>query len=73
MLYEVITQKEEARKKGMDLIDLGIGNPDRPTPKHIVKKAIKSMKSPKTHGYPNFRGKDDFQTTIIEWMSYNFV
>lgn len=64
--------KEEARTKGIDLIDLGIGNPDRPTPKYIVKEAIKAMKRPENHGYPDFRGKEEFQKTIKEWMKKRY-
>lgn len=75
IFVELDELKDKARSKGIDLIDLGIGNPDRPTPKYIVKEAIKAMKNPKNHGYPNFRGKDDFQKTIKEWMKkrYNVI
>lgn len=72
IFVELDELKEKARERGMDLIDLGIGNPDRPTPKYIVKKTIKSLKNPKTHGYPDFRGKADFQSTIIEWMEKRY-
>lgn len=68
VFVELDELKEAARSKGIDLIDLGIGNPDRPTPKYIVKETLKSMKNPINHGYPNFRGKNDFQSTIKEWM-----
>lgn len=68
IFVELDELKEEARNRGVDLIDLGIGNPDRPTPKPIIKAAIKSMKSPKSHGYPEFRGKSDFQVAVKEWM-----
>ncbi|MCK7515992.1 MAG: hypothetical protein MZV70_76510 [Desulfobacterales bacterium] len=47
--------KEEAPSKGMDLIDLGIGNPDGATPAPIVEAAIKSIQDPKSHGYPSFK------------------
>lgn len=60
--------KQEIREQGIELIDLGIGNPDRPTPKPIVKAAIKSIKDPANHGYPVFRGKVEFFETIKEWM-----
>lgn len=75
IFVELDELKEKAREKGVDLIDLGIGNPDRPTPDYIVKKTVKSMKNPKNHGYPDFRGKKDFQTTIKEWMKkrYNVI
>lgn len=75
IFVELDELKEDARNKGIDLIDLGIGNPDRPTPKYIVKQAIKAMKNTKNHGYPNFRGTDEFQSTIKEWMKkrYNVI
>lgn len=72
IFVELDELKDEARKKGIDLIDLGIGNPDRPTPKHIVKETVKSMKNPKNHGYPDFRGKADFQATIKDWMAKRY-
>lgn len=68
IFVELDELKKDARSRGIDLIDLGIGNPDGPTPKYIVKETIKSIKNPKSHGYPDFRGKDDFQETIKEWM-----
>lgn len=68
IFVELDEQKKEARERGMDLIDLGIGNPDRPTPKPIVKAAVKSIKDKASHGYPSFRGKDELQTTIKKWM-----
>lgn len=60
--------KEEARAKGADLIDLGIGNPDGPTPAPIVEAAVKSIQNPKNHGYPSFKGKPEFRQAISEWM-----
>ncbi|MFA7658662.1 MAG: aminotransferase class I/II-fold pyridoxal phosphate-dependent enzyme [Candidatus Gastranaerophilaceae bacterium] len=72
IFVELDELKQEARNRGMDLIDLGIGNPDRPTPNPIIKEAIKSMKDPKSHCYPNFRGKEDFQKAIREWMEKRY-
>ncbi len=72
IFVELDELKEEARDKGIDLIDLGIGNPDQPTPKYIIKETIKSMKNPASHGYPDFRGKPEFQETIKEWMKKRY-
>lgn len=72
IFVELDELKEDIRKRGIELIDLGIGNPDRPTPKPIVKAAIQSMKNSKNHGYPDFRGKNEFQIAIKEWMKKRY-
>src|ERR1700758_4168797 len=53
---EVNTLKAKARAAGRDVIDLGMGNPDGPTPAHIVAKLIEAVNNPKTHGYSVSRG-----------------
>lgn len=60
--------KDEAREKGMDLIDMGIGNPDGATPEPIVEAAVNSIRNPISHGYPSFRGKTEFREAIADWM-----
>lgn len=64
--------KEAARANGMDLIDLGIGNPDRCTPEPIVHAAIESVKNPINHGYPSFKGKEELRETISAWLNRKF-
>lgn len=64
--------KQEARDRGIDLIDLGIGNPDNPTPKPVVNAAIKSIKDPRSHGYPNFKGKPELKEAIHKWMKKRY-
>ena len=53
---EVNALKAKARAAGRDVIDLGMGNPDGPTPAHIVAKLIEAVQNPKTHGYSVSRG-----------------
>jgi alanine-synthesizing transaminase len=53
---EVNALKAKARAAGRDVIDLGMGNPDGPTPDHIVKKLIETVGNPRTHGYSVSRG-----------------
>ena len=48
--------KYEARAKGADIIDFGMGNPDLPTPKHIVDKLVETVNDPKTHRYSTSKG-----------------
>src|SRR4029077_8208466 len=53
---EVNALKAQARAAGRDVIDLGMGNPDGPTPSHIVAKLVEAAQNPKTHGYSVSRG-----------------
>ena len=48
---QVQTLKLEARQRGEDIIDFGMGNPDQPTPPHIVDKLIEASKKAKNHRY----------------------
>lgn len=64
--------KAEARARGAELIDLGIGNPDGATPEPVVESAIISIQNPKSHGYPSFRGKIEFRQAISRWMKERY-
>lgn len=59
--------KIRARAQGLDLIDLGMGNPDGATPEPVVKSAIAALQDPSNHGYPPFEGTPNFRRTITEW------
>jgi len=53
---EVNRLKAAARARGADIIDLGMGNPDLDTPKHIVDKLIETVQKPRTHRYSASKG-----------------
>jgi alanine-synthesizing transaminase len=53
---EVNTMKAKARAAGLDVIDLGMGNPDMATPPHIVDKMVEAVRDPRTHRYSTSRG-----------------
>jgi len=59
--------KARAREQGLDLIDLGMGNPDGATPQPIVDAAIAALQNPANHGYPPFEGTADFRRAITDW------
>jgi LL-diaminopimelate aminotransferase len=59
--------KARAREKGLDLIDLGMGNPDGATPEPIVEAAVHALKNPANHGYPPFEGTASFRRAITDW------
>ncbi|MBD1846190.1 aspartate aminotransferase [Cyanobacteria bacterium FACHB-63] len=59
--------KANARAQGVDLIDLGMGNPDGATPNPIVEAAIGAIQDSKHHGYPPFEGTASFRKAITDW------
>ncbi|NJN60763.1 MAG: aspartate aminotransferase [Coleofasciculaceae cyanobacterium RL_1_1] len=59
--------KARAREQGLDLIDLGMGNPDGATPAPIVEAAIEALRDQRNHGYPPFEGTGSFRKTIADW------
>ncbi|MEW6011988.1 MAG: aminotransferase class I/II-fold pyridoxal phosphate-dependent enzyme [Elusimicrobiota bacterium] len=55
------------RKKGVDVINLAIGDPDIPTDSGIVKKAVEEIKNPANHRYPNTKGNEVFRKAVSYW------
>ncbi|HLB17182.1 MAG TPA: alanine transaminase [Burkholderiales bacterium] len=64
--------KMAARRLGEDIIDLSMGNPDGPTPKHIVDKLIESVRRPDTHGYSVSRGIPRLRLAICHWYQRRY-
>jgi alanine-synthesizing transaminase len=62
----------EARKKGEDIIDLGMGNPDMATPKHIVAKLVEAARNPKNHRYSVTKGIHKLRVAIARWYKRKF-
>ncbi|HNX08671.1 MAG TPA: LL-diaminopimelate aminotransferase [Methanothrix sp.] len=64
--------KQNAREKGVDVIDLSVGDPDLPTPEHIVKALNRAAADPSNHQYPSYEGKLAFRTAVAEWYKRTF-
>jgi LL-diaminopimelate aminotransferase len=64
--------KQEAVKKGVDLIDLSIGDPDIPTPGHIVQRMKKAIEKPAHHRYPSYEGMLSFKQAVADWYKKRF-
>jgi len=62
----------EARRKGDDIIDLGMGNPDMPTPKYIVSKLIEAARNPRNHRYSVTRGIYKLRLAIANWYKRKY-
>ncbi len=72
-VFNIVTaMKTEARSRGEDIIDFGMGNPDQPTPQHIVDKAIEALKISKNHRYSASRGIPKLRQAITDWYKRNY-
>jgi len=69
---EVNAMKAKARAAGEDIIDLGMGNPDSPTPPHIVEKLVEAVQNPKTHRYSNSRGIPGLRRALTGYYQRRF-
>jgi LL-diaminopimelate aminotransferase len=72
LFAEIDRKKEEMRRRGMDLIDLGIGDPDLPTPGLIVERLKRAAENPKHHRYPSYEGMIEFRTAVAQWYERRF-
>jgi alanine-synthesizing transaminase len=64
--------KAAARKHGEDIVDFGMGNPDGPTPKHIVDKLIETVQRPDTHRYSVSKGIPRLRRAICNWYRQRY-
>ncbi len=65
--------KAEARQRGEDIIDFGMGNPDQATPAHIVDKLIETVQRPDTHRYSNSQGIPRLRRAIARWYQQRYA
>lgn len=69
---QVQALKLEARRRGEDIIDFGMGNPDHPTPPHVVEKLLEAAKNPKNHRYSASRGITKLRHAITAWYKRKY-
>jgi len=72
LFVELDRMKAEARKKGVDVIDLGIGDPNLPTPKFIVERMIAAVQKARYHSYPSSSGMLAFRKAAAGWYKKRF-
>jgi alanine-synthesizing transaminase len=72
-VFNITTElKTEARKRGEDIIDFGMGNPDQPTPQHILDKLVEAARRPDTHRYSVSKGIPRLRRAICNWYKSRF-
>ena len=64
--------KAKKRAEGVDVIDLGVGDPDLPTPPHIVQALIDASRNPDNHHYPSYLGMQSFREAVAGWYDRRF-
>src|SRR4030066_893499 len=72
LFAELDRKKQEVRARGVDIIDLGGGDPDRPTPKFIVNRLKREAEIPANHQYPSYEGLPQFRAAVAEWYRRRF-
>ena len=72
-VFNIVNElKMDARHRGEDIIDFGMGNPDQPTPKHIVDKLVEASQREDTHGYSISRGIPRLRRAICNWYKNRY-
>ena len=72
LFAEIDRKKRAAQAKGVDLIDLGIGDPDIPTPGRIIQRLSETATKPANHRYPSSSGMMEFRQAVADWYARRF-
>jgi len=72
LFAELDRRKTALRAKGVDLIDLGVGDPDLPTPQRIVERMQSAILDPRSHRYPSYEGLQEFRAAVSLWYERRF-
>jgi LL-diaminopimelate aminotransferase len=72
LFAEIDRLKADLVAKGVDVINLGVGDPDLPTPSHIIEKLAETAKDPANHQYPSYSGMNDFRFSAAKWYKTRF-
>ena len=72
LFAELDRRKTALRAKGVDIIDLGVGDPDLPTPKRIVERMREAVLDVRSHRYPSYEGMREFREAVSRWYERRF-
>lgn len=72
-LFSDLDRKQEAlQAQGIDVINLGVGDPDLPPPPHVVEALQEALKDPASHRYPPYAGTREFREAVAQWFHRRF-
>jgi LL-diaminopimelate aminotransferase len=72
LFADIDRQIENAAARGADIISFGVGDPDLPTPPHVVDALIEAVRDPATHRYPSYTGMPEFRAAVAAWYGRRF-
>lgn len=72
LFVEISRKIAEKRAQGEDVINLGIGDPDIPTPSHVIERLCQAAQDPQNHRYPESEGLPEFRNNIAQWYKGRF-
>ncbi len=72
LFAEIDRVKAEVKARGVDIISLGIGDPDIPTPDCIIEALYESAKKPENHQYPSYVGLLSYRKAVADWYKIRF-
>lgn len=72
LFAEIDRKRHELIAKGIDIINMGVGDPDKPTPTHILQAMHAAIEDPATHNYPPYQGTQEFREAAVQWMEKRF-
>lgn len=72
LFAEIDRLKQQVKQKGIEIIDLGIGDPDIPTPKEVIEVAQEALENPINHQYPSYEGSLEFREAVAQWYQDRF-
>ena len=72
LFKEIDRMRDEVRSRGVDIIDLGVGDPDMPTPRFIIEKLYEAAQDPRNHQYPAYSGMKEFNNCAARWVKRRF-
>jgi LL-diaminopimelate aminotransferase len=67
LFAELDRKKAAAKERGVDVIDLGVGDPDIPTPENIINALAAAAREPRYHRYPSYTGMNNFREAVARW------
>ena len=72
LFAELNSKREQLGLQGVDIINLALGDPDKPTPTQILQTMHQAIDDPSTHNYPPYQGTQEFREAAVNWMERRF-